>query len=349
MADALGIQNYGAPDDEPDRTDLMAMFRDEEEGDTVEEPDQETVAVIDEEPETPLDPNAPVEPDAPETALDETPLDGETEQQTAERLYAGKYRSPEDMEKAYEQITVGFTRQAQENAAYRQAQEQLQSQLAEQGQYISQITQFLQAQMAENDPEFAEQFQQQQAMQQQVAQQIDQRVTPLEQRITTDQQGQQKMAAMQQAAAGFYQRHTDMVPGSPEDIAMTQGIVEMMNRGVPIDLANPEHLDVALEAARNDRLAAELMLSPQALQIPGGVDVLRQRAGATIAPPTGAPEGTPPAKQPARQRVEAFVETGSGGAPAKGAPGRTPDEFDDAWASFQERSAKGPLFGATRS
>lgn len=341
MADnALGIRSFDQePEEENPEEDLMSMFADEETGELEAEPNN------DEEPEAP-----PAEPLPPEEEEPEAPAAEEPEQPEAEqaRLYANKYRSPEELERAYLEVTTGFTRVAQENAQARQAQEQMQAQLQAQQEQLQQVAEFLQAQMAEQDPEFAEELQRRMEMQQQIDQQVEQRLAPLQQQM--QQQDPEAVAAvgqMQAAAADFYRRHTEVAQGSAEDVAMTQGIVQMMNAGVPIDLRNPEHLDLALEASQNDALAAELMMAPQALQVQGGVARLRQRAGATIQASEASPtdNGTR-AKAPVRQKVEGFVETGTGGAPQSGAPGRKPDEFDEAWEWYQGRSARGPLFGA---
>lgn len=339
---ALGIRSFGQePEEENPEEDLMSMFADEETGELEQEPNS------DEEPEAP-----PVEPLPPEEGEEEPAAEEPTEEAPGEEapqhLYANKYRSPEELERAYLEVTTGFTRVAQENAQARQAQEQMQAQIQAQQEQLAQVAEFLQAQMAEQDPEFAEELQRRMETQQLVDQQVAQRLEPFQQQM--QQQDPQAVAAvgqMRAAAEDFYRRHTEIQQGSPEDVLMTQGIVEMMNRGVPIDLRNPEHLDLALEASQNEALAAELMLAPAALEVPGGVARLRQRAGATIASTEASPaENGTRAKAPVRQKVEGFVETGTGGAPQSGAPGKKPDEFDEAWNWYQGRSARGPLFGA---
>lgn len=336
----LGIRSFGSEPPEENEEDVLAMFRDEEPGDLPAEDEPEAQP-------------APVEPLPPETDESEEPPaapegaqasdDAEDVERAKEELLAGKFHSVSDLERAYQEVTSGFTRVAQENAQVRQFAEQLQAQQAQQEQQMAQVVEYLQAQMAEQDPEFAEELQRRLEMQQLV----DERVAPYAQQQQQQQQLDQNQRRMAAAADDFYRRHADVVPGSPEDVAMTQNIVRMMNAGVRLDLGNPEHLDLALEAAGNDGLTAELMMAPAALEVPGGVARLRQRAGATIAPTEAAPgENGTTAKAPVRQRVEAHVEVGTGGAPQSGAPGRQPDEFDEAWEWYQGRSAKGPIFGA---
>lgn len=340
MPDALGIQNFGRgePEEENPEDDLMAMFRDEDAADEVEAPPADLTPLPREDGDEEAPPAEEPAAEEPETATDEEKA----------RLWANKYTSPEDMERAYLEVTTGFTRVAQENAQIRQQFEQVQTDAQAQQAQMNEIVGFLQAQMAEQDPDFAAELEQRNRTQQMVDQQVAQRVAPLEQQMQqNDPQAAQAVARMRGAADDFYRRHSEIVQGSTEDIAMTQGVVQMMNAGVPIDLGNPDHLDLALEAAANPALAAELMMAPQALQVPGGVDVLRGRVGATIQASEASPteKGTR-AKAPVRQKVEGFVETGSGGAPQSGAPGKKPDEFDEAWDWYQGRSARGPLFGA---
>src|SRR6266850_1704297 len=72
-------------------------------------------------PETPETPAAPV---STETAAPAPTISTSTAPPVEEKLYAGKFKTPEDMEKAYKEIEAGFTKKATEAATARKALEE---------------------------------------------------------------------------------------------------------------------------------------------------------------------------------------------------------------------------------
>jgi hypothetical protein len=336
----LGIRS--APEDEPD--DLMAMFADD---DTETEPGGEVVVAP-----APSDDDLP--PDLP---LDEAePSPGAPEPLPAGEgpfPWAGKYRTPDELAQGYGEVTTAFTRVTQQNAEMRQAIEDQQSQIASSQAQMGEIVQFLQAKAAEDDPDFAEEL----ARRQQMDQMVSSRTQPLQEQLAQQQQ-QSAQRAQQEAykaeargaISGFFAAHPDITPDSDGDRAMTQTVQTLLQSGVALDIRSPEHLEVALEATRNPAFAVELMMSPQAMAVPGGVARIRERSGATMARATGPGRENPtrPAA-PVRRQTGTFVETGSGGSPQDGAPGETPtDEFDQAFSYYKAHFEKGPLFGSSR-
>lgn len=276
--------------------------------------------------------------------------EGEAEEiDEAEPLYAGKFTDVEGLENAYLEVTSGFTRIAQDRKAMQDQMAALQARDAEREQQMQQLVGYLTNQMAESDPEFAEQLQRQQ----QVEQLVQQRVQPIlqqqEQQMAQQTQAQRDAAAQLEAQA-FYAAHPDVVPQSEADQMVARTFVALANAGVPL-VYDRASLDVAFEASQNPQLALDLMMNPRALEVPGGLDSLRARSGATIAPNAPAPgENGTRRRGPVRQRVDTFVEVNSGGAPAPAAPGAEKlDEFQEAWDVFtKEQSSKGPLFGSAR-
>lgn len=270
----------------------------------------------------------------------------------SDRVWAGKFETPEVLESAYLEVTRGFTQIAQERKAQADQIAQLDAQNQQMQAQMQELVGYLTQQMAETDPDFAEQL----AQQQRVDQLVEQRLAPLREQIQQAQPSpediaaQQKYAAAQQQAAAFYQANPDIKPNDARDTAVAQSYLRLANAGVPLEYT-AEHLQIAREAAENPQFALDLMMAPNAVKVPGGLDRLRAQSGATIAASNGAPgdNGTRP-RGPVKQRVDTFVEVSTGGAPAPAAPGGEQlDEFAEAWATYQaDRRSKGPLFGSPR-
>lgn len=338
----------GGPDDE-----LMDMFIDEEGSDE----DQPTDIPGEREDLTAYPDTDEPEPQGIPGGLaavptgDDLVAPGTTEAEVDEEVdrLAGIYATVPELENGYKELQGGFTRVSQ---AYRQLQADREADrqaLEDVEDRYEQLVGLIQQREAENDPEFAERL----AQSERLRQEVDARVAPIEEQY--EQQAEQAQNAQRQQAAAmaigvFQGRHPEITPNSPEDRQIAAAFRELRTAGVPLDIINVEHMELALEAARNPALKMELSFSPQAVNIPGGIDVLRNRVGATIAATGGTPTpGTrPPAQGQAGRRPSAHVERGSGGAPVVTAPGKQPDEFDEAMKWYSDEFRKGPLFGSGR-
>ena len=375
MGNALGIQGgRGEPyrDEEPPEDEMSKMFADAQPEDdldvapepvNIDEPTEEDEELPRTQPEPDTSPDEIGEP-----VVDQEPLvePGTTEEEVdaaAEeeaRLLAGRFAKVEDLEQSYKELQGGFTRIAQDAQAREQREAQLQAALDQQRQEHDQLVQMLTQQMAEQDPEFAERLQRQQEMQRMIDARIPQPDPEDEEAYFEEERKAQEAAQFQQAAAGaittFFTTHPEIKPLSPEDKKLTDTMALLQRSGVPLALVNPKHIEIAYEASKDERLVAELMMSPGAVNLPDGIDRLKARMGATIpatgeAPPNGAGGTQPqtPQRGPSRKRLEGFVETGSGGAPVDTAPGSQGDEYDKAVDWYQRSyGAKGPLFGSKR-
>lgn len=284
------------------------------------------------------------QPDA-DDVTDQTPLP-----ETVAAEFRNRFSTMEQLGQGYKAIQRGFTDVVSENRRLVAAQE-------EANQRVAQLEQLVQQMVLSQDPELAEQFQAEMARTQQIEQAVQQRVAPIEQQLQQQAQLQQRAAVEQRfdtAVRTFYENHPDIPPESPQDQEFTQTasrIAQVLkSSGVEVDLTNPQTYEVFYEAHSNPQFMAELFLAPQAFEIPEALARLRERAGATIArerQPGPSRQGTRPGSPPtARKRIEAHVEQPSGGAPGTPAPGQKPgDEFDEAMAWYDRRSARGPLFG----
>ncbi|HET9672663.1 MAG TPA: hypothetical protein VFQ40_07420 [Actinomycetota bacterium] len=360
----LGLRP-GADHEDPDESNvdqsLLAQFMEDEGADEDQVDDQggaledRSIAPADEEEEPSGFPGAPGPPEpAPAAQVPEEELvePGTTREEIAEaaQQLAGGYDTVEQLSEGYVSLQGAFTRVSQDyraQQAYLEAQEQ---QLADTQDQLDELIEMLQNREAENDPEFAERLERSR----QLREEIDARITPIEEHLEQQAQAQPQLNGDQQAAVAaitaFQQRHPDVPPRSPADMAFAQVFRELRASGVPLDIRSGDHLEIAYEALQNPNLKMELMMSPNALNVQGGLDVLRQRAGATVAATGGTPQpGTrPPAQGATRRRPSAHVETGTGGAPADTAPGKQPDEFDEAMSWYSEEFTKGPLYGSGR-
>lgn len=352
----LGIRSNPGHEDVGDATDadLMDMFA-EEEQDTDQPGAREDLTSYPDtdEPEPQGIPGGLAAVPAP---ADDEPLvtPGTTPQEIdeeAQRL-AGIYETVPELEQGYRSLQGAFTRVSQDYRTIQSEREADAAALADLESRYEQLVDLIQQREAENDPEFAERL----AQAEQIRAAVDERLGPITQAETEREQAAREAAenvqnqqAAQFAVQAFQSRHPEVVPNGPEDRQLAIAFRELRNANVPLDVRNVEHIEIALEAARNPNLKAELMFSPGAVNVPGGIDVLRNRVGATIAATGGTPQGTrPPAQGVAGRRPSAHVEVGSGGAPVVTAPGKQPDEFDDAMQWYEKEFRKGPLFGSGR-
>lgn len=307
------------------------------------------------EPEPAAEPEQPVavplaEPETPEITP-ETPSEEPTEP-TAEqvRAWAGKYTSPEELEKGYRELRDLQRRTAERANAYEQASMEAQARAQQMEQALRRAMPLVQQAMAQQRGAPQEQpYGMPEAQPQQGPP-----VSPMEIQRLVDYQLQQRLAQQQamqaaqfqqyqqyqetsQAMESFFQAHPEVERGGAvdEDIAST---VLALNEAWPdsdLDISSPEALEIAYEAAQRPALRQVLELNPSYVDSDAGMVLARNLAsqidGITqpSAPPTrGAtgPRGNTP-----------VVERG-----ASQAPGNAPplDEFDQAVADYRKEKQK---------
>lgn len=263
-----------------------------------------------------------------------------------------QYQTPEALAEGYRNLRAEFTRQTQERVEERTAME---ARLQEQDQLIQGMFGVLAQSMRETDPEMAQQidqFQNQLQSQRQMEEQAraiaEKEVAPLREQVVQQQVRQQA----EKAVAEFYARHTEVVPRSPQDQQIAMTMAGLINRGIPADVTNPEHLEAAYQASIDPEFGMQVVMNPQLFQTPGAIYQAVQSRQKTTAPAPDA-AGTPAERKPVRRRVEAQVETGSG-TPVPAAPGAKPDdglgndEFAEAARAYLQPSSRSVLFGSRR-
>lgn len=328
--------------------------------------DQNLPDFVQDEPPTPAPEPAPepepeqpvavplVEPETPEITPEAAPE--EPAEPTAEqvRAWAGKYTSPEELEKGYRELRDLQRRTAERANAYEQATMEAQARAQQMEQALRRAMPLVQQAMAQQRgapqeqpygmPEGQPQQPPQgppispQEVQRLVDYQLQQRLAQQQAFQAAQMQQYQQYQETNQAMETFFTAHPEVERGGAldEDIAST---VLALNEAWPdsdLDISSPEALEIAFEAAQRPALRQVLELNPSYVDSDAGMVLARNLAsqidGITqpSAPPTrGAtgPRGNTP-----------VVERG-----ASQAPGNAPplDEFEQAAAEYRQEQKRG--------
>ena len=299
----------------------------------------------------------PEEPTLEQPVLDEAPEEGEVEAPTEEQVkaWAGKYSSPEELEKGYREIRDLQRRTAEQRNAYEQALQESQYRAAQMEEALRRAVPIVQQAMAQQQqPQTDEwgqplpQQQQPNLTPQQVQQQIDWQV---QQRLQQQAALQQEQWAQQQeynegraAMEEFFSRHTEVEPGGSvdEDIAATVLALNEAWADTDLDIASVDSLEIAYEAAQRPALRQVLELNPQYVDTDEGMVLARRLASELdgITQTKTSPRGTS-----APRSNTPVVERGSSTAPQEGPP---MDEFEEGAAEYRaekKRLSESVFFG----
>lgn len=312
------------------------------------------------EPEPPAEEGAAPTPTAEQPEA-QAPAEAETEAEKQERLYAGRYKTVDELEQGYKGIQGLQGRQVKELQRKELENQQLRAALEQVVPYLEE-RQGLQQPAQALDPTqlTAEQLQ---AV---IQQQVDQRVGQATQQVTQQSQQQAAQQQMRQAVESFMATHPDVAPGTPLDMAVGEVLAELQtdrqgqrradlfpvtapNLEVAYELAkepalrnmvgeldlvpNNETIEIAKEVVSNPALAEVLLANPVLIDSDHGLAYARKQAQLPGMYSQAAERVAQPT--PEQQRRAAYVETGGTGAPVTQAPGATPqDEMDEAIVSF---------------
>lgn len=375
MSDTFGSNPFA--EDAPSNDTIPDWAQDEpvqQEAETTEAPQEATEAPVDTRPRDEHGRFVKAEEPAVEglddqPVVDQTPQDAdqETVEQTpqelneeAVRIWAGKYKDPEQLEKGYRELRDLQRRTAERakaEAQHRFEVEQRYQQMEETLRKAVPVVQEaarLRQQMQEQNPYWENnqpaQPTQPQFTPQMVQQMVDQQVG---QRLSQAQMAAQQQAIQQaeyQAAAeniqGFYQRHPEVTVDSDVDKDIAATIVALNEAWEPrgagtIDIANPEVLDIAYEAAQNPTLRRILELHPEYIDDDTGMNMARYLA----AQADGTTQGSGQTGRMTPRTGTPVVERGQNQPPPNaGKPG---DEFDEAaqeWRQYKTRGGESIFF-----
>lgn len=283
-------------------------------------------------------------------------------QAQVEDLIFGKYKSLEEAEKGYKEIVALQTKTAQarraaerrydEAAAY---QARLEASLQQALPIIQQAN--LQQQQPQqpleqswyDQPEQGQTYTPQQ-LQQLVDQQLTSRLGTLQQQAY--QQAEEARATQEAEASvmGFYEKHPEVTVEGELDGQITETILSLNDaweRGgqAPLDIRNPDSLEIAYEASKNPELRAVLEMNPQYVDNDAGMQMARFQAALIRgeAPITqqvvqGTTSATP--STPAGGQRRPVTEKASVGAAPANAD-RPLDEFEQAVMEFKKNRTAG--------
>lgn len=296
--------------------------------------------------------------DAPPSTEEPPVVEGETEAQRQERLYADRYQSIEQLEDGYKNIQRLQNRTAEQLRSEQLRAQQLEAALQQAAPYLRQLQQ--QQPQDLDDP-------------QQLQQLIDSRISQGTQQALMQMQAQQLAQQTAEAIDSFRVEHPDAAPGTELDTAMANIILEfqtdaqgrrsndafpvtkenldlahelaaqpqLLNMMLELDLKpNRENLEVAKEAVAHPPFAEVLMANGHLLDTDEGINYARKQANLPVL--VGAAQA---AAQPNTQqmRQKAYVETGPS-APVGGGSQKGKDEFDEVLEL--DKSARGrSVFG----
>ncbi len=334
--------------------EMLASFLDEPEED-LGTPDEET-------PETPPEPE--VEPALDEVPEEEVPEEEEPEEATAEiaveeavepeepspeepgePLLLGRYKTPEELVKAHQELKSLQERVSQESNAKDKQIEEMQALLKQAAEALQGPKQpeapdpALIRWAEENglDPSILP------VLQQMADQSAQQRIAPMQEQIETQKAEAERQAeynAQIAAVQEFRTKHPEVEPNSDEDNRHAE-VFSAMREDPSIMLQwSPETLEIAYEAAKDPDFYSIIRANPALIDTDEGLEYARWQAtlkkGTTVAQ-TQALKKQDKSKRDAAAR-KAHVETGGS------SPAGTPDEEDVVDIAFAMEQKDSPLF-----
>jgi hypothetical protein len=282
------------------------------------------------------------------------------EQEAVEQLIFGKYKSMEEAEKGYKEIVALQTKTAQaRRAAERRENERaeyVQRLEASLQQALPIIQQANQQQPRPQEPQLGSEWYGEagnltpQQIQQMVDQQLSTRLDTLTQQAQAQAEQQRTMQEAETAVMGFYEKHPEVTFEGDLDGQITETILslnESWERGGqdPLDISNPESLEIAYEAAKNPELRSVLEMNPAYVDSDAGMQMARFQAALikgevpitqnVVQGTTSATPGTPAGGQRRPVTEKASV----GAAPAQS--DKPLDEFEQAVLEFKKNRTAG--------
>jgi len=282
------------------------------------------------------------------------------EQEQVEQLIFGKYKSMEEAEKGYKEIVALQTRTAQaRRAAERKFDDAAQytSRLEEQmRQALPILQQANQPPQAPQEPQLGSEWYggqgdlTPQQIQQLVDQQLSSRLDTLTQQAQAQAEQTRTMQEAETAVMGFYEKHPEVTFEGDLDGQITETILSLNDawgKGGqdPLDIGNPDSLEIAYEATKNPELRSVLEMNPAYVDSDAGMQMARFQAAiikgevpitqSVVQGTTSAAPGTPAGGQRRPVTEKASV----GAAPATS---DTPlDEFEQAVLEFKKNRTAG--------
>jgi hypothetical protein len=354
--DVFGLPSEGSAAEAPE------FARDEPQAADVEVPEEKVEELYPGRPEPAEAPERPRGPDGrflPKEDVTQPMAEGQKapeglEEASAEakKAWAGKYQSPEAMEKGYRELRDLQRRTAERAKAYEQRVAEVEFQARQMEDAVRRATDYVRNL----------QQQQQQQLQPQVAydemgnpiqlpspglspQQVQEYVdAQLQERLALEAQARQEQAwrqekylEAQEAQRAFFEAHPDVERNGDVDEDIASTILAFNEAWQSIDgstfnLGSEESLAIAYEASNRPALRTVLEKQPQLMDDDGGMTLARALANQIDGGDT-TPQMAPQVGRMTAQTNTPFAERGSSPAPQQASP---LDEFDQAVAEYRQ-------------
>lgn len=301
-------------------------------------------------------PAVPVAEAQQETTAAGEPTETESEQQV--RLWAGKYKSAEELEKGYRELRELQTRTAERARAYEQARLEVEARAQQLEEALRRALPFVQQAVARQqqptpeDP-FVVPDPQPALTPDAVVPLVDKMVQERIAQVTA--QAQQQFAYQQEyqeAVANveaFFERHPEVERGGELDMELASTIMALneawARTGSTLDISSEDGLEIAYEAMRRPALRQVLEMHPEYVDTDAGMALARKLASELDGDTQAAQPATPAQRQMRPVPNTPVVERGSSPTPPQGTP---LDEFEQAvaeWRGFQKRRGSDVFFG----
>lgn len=308
----------------------------------VEEETTEATEEVSEEPEAEVE--QPIVDQ--ETPVEEEPDDGLTEE--AVKVWAGKYKSAEELEKGYREIRSLQQRTAEQRNAYQQAAQEAQYRAQQMEQALRNAMPIvqqaidMQRQVPQYD-EYGNQLPPQEPQERPLTQadvdaQVQARLNQQFQQWQSQARLQQEQANLYNAGKAamdaFFERHPEVEKYSDTDTDIAATILAF-NQAWPdsdVDITSTDALEIAYEASQRPALRTVLQMNAQYFDSDEGMILARKLASEIDGVTQNAtPRGTKPRSN------TPVVEKGSSATPPAGKP---KDEFDEAAAAYREENKR---------
>lgn len=292
----------------------------------------------------------------------ETP-EGETPQETVERLWANKYKTPDELEKGYRNLSDLQRRNANARRQAEEAASQYAARVTELENILQQAVPYVESALArQNAPapqpgtqqpddiwgdmpaEAAPQFDPVQ-VQRYIDNTVAQRLSAYQQQLKAESDARQALEEADDAVYSFYETHPEVEMRGPVDAQVTRMVQELhgawQQRGYPgFDLGDPEMLEVAYEAVKNPELKQVLELHPEYTESEAGMKLARFEAGLVAGKPITTQTATVPASQVGQRPPAPVTEKAAGGGTPEGAD-RPLNEFEQAVLEYRQNKRGG--------
>jgi hypothetical protein len=312
-----------------------------------------------EEPEAPEpaseEPGEPApEPPGPEPAEEGEPSQ-EAPQEEPEQLFAGRYKSVEDLEDGYRRSQREVTRALSQRQDALDRSEQLEEAVRRAMALNEQMAQQLQAQQV-----WQQQWAQQQGQDydygQPAAPPLQPPVAPGVPQVQPDVQRQiedfraemareRAVRDAEQTVADFRRNHPEVTYNGPEDMAMSSLIEDLR-----LDVGSPEVLELTLEAARDPALERVIRAQPDLMGSSDGIEHAKLLADVAKGRANPQQQRTPAQRQAATQaeaaeRARATVLTGGPGTPPQAPESRPKDAIDEVVELYKKQHKRSAFMG----